>query len=235
VRRALQHLFGTFAATGAARAVVKAFHAENLSFPMHHQSGPHAGELYWTTLTHDRVLKVLNNPRYAGAYCYGRSRRYQDADGRCHTVAKPRDEWITLIPDAHPGHLSFAGYEANLAVPAANAAEHEEDRNAGPAREGPALLQELVVCGKCGRRITVRYHTRTDGTAVPDYICQAASITHGIPICQAIPGASIDAATADLFLDTLTPLALEAALAGQIRATHIERPGTPPTPPAAAT
>ena len=68
VRRALEHLFGTFAATGSARAVVKAFHAESLSFPMHHQSGPHAGELYWTTLTHDRVLKVLHNPRYAGAY-----------------------------------------------------------------------------------------------------------------------------------------------------------------------
>jgi DNA invertase Pin-like site-specific DNA recombinase len=235
VRRALQHLFGTFTATGSARAVVKAFHAENLSFPMHHQSGPHAGELYWTTLTHARVLNVLHNPRYAGAYCYGRSRHYQDADGRYHTVAKPRGEWITLIPDAHPGYLSFAQYEANLAVLAANAAAHGEDRKAGPAREGPALLQGLAVCGKCGRRMTVRYHTRTDGTAVPDYVCQVTGIAHGIPICQAIPGASIDTAIAGLILDTLTPLALEVALtvtdeltaraaqADQIRAAHVER------------
>jgi DNA invertase Pin-like site-specific DNA recombinase len=235
VRRALRHLFDTFAATGSARAVVKAFHADELSFPMHHQSGPHAGELYWTTLTHDRVLKVLHNPRYAGAYCYGRSRHHQDAQGRYHTIAKPREEWITLIPDAHPGYISFEQYEANLAVMAANAAAHGEDRKAGPAREGPALLQGLVVCGKCGRRMTVRYHTRTDGTCVPDYVCQATGIAHGIPICQAIPGTGIDTAISGLILDTLTPFALEVALtvtdelaaraaqADQIRAAHVER------------
>jgi DNA invertase Pin-like site-specific DNA recombinase len=235
VRRAVQYLFDTFAATGSARAVVKAFRAGNLSFPMHHQSGPHAGELYWTPLTHDRVLNVLHNPRYAGAYCYGRSRHYQDADGRYHTTARPRDQWITLIPGAHPGYLSFAQYEANLAALAANAAAHGEDRKAGPAREGPALLQGLVVCGKCGRRMTVRYHTRTDGTCVPDYVCQAAGIADGTPICQAIPGASIDTAIGGLILDTLTPLALEVALtvtdeltaraaqADQIRAAHVQR------------
>jgi DNA invertase Pin-like site-specific DNA recombinase len=235
VRRALEHLFATFAATGSARAVVKAFHAEGLSFPMHHQSGPRAGELYWTTLTHDRVLKVLHNPRYAGAYCYGRVRHYQDAEGHHHTVVKPRGEWTTLIRDAHPGYISFGQYEANLAVLAANATAHSEDRKAGPAREGPALLQGLAVCGTCGRRMTVRYHTRTDGTCVPDYVCQVTGIAHGIPICQAIPGASIDAAISALILDTLTPLALEVALtvtdeltaraaqAGQIRAAHIER------------
>jgi DNA invertase Pin-like site-specific DNA recombinase len=235
VRHALQHLFTTFTATGSARAVVKAFHAENLSFPMHHQTGPHADELYWTTLTHDRVLKVLHNPRYAGAYCYGRSRHYQDADGRYHAVARPRDEWITLIPGAHPGYLSFAQYEANLAVLAANTAAHGADRRSGPAREGPALLQGLAVCGKCGRRMTVRYHTRTDGTAVPDYVCQVTGIAHGIPICQFMPGAGIDSAIAGLILGTLTPLALEAALtvtseltaraaqADHIRAAHVQR------------
>jgi len=117
MRRAVQYLSDTFAATGSARAVVKASRAGNLSFPMHHQSGPHAGELYWTPLTHARVLNVLHNPRYAGAYCYGRSRHYQDADGRYHTTARPRDQWLTLIPGAHPGYLSFAQYEANLAAP----------------------------------------------------------------------------------------------------------------------
>ncbi len=235
VRHALQHLFTTFTATGSARAVVKAFHAENLSFPMHHQTGPHAGELYWTTLTHDQVLKVLHNPRYAGAYCYGRARHYQGADGRYHAVARPRDEWITLIPGAHPGYISFGQYEANLAVLAATAAAHGGDRKAGPAREGPALLQGLAVCGKCGRRMTVRYHTRTDGTAVPDYVCQVTGIAHGIPICQFMPGAGIDGAIAGLILDTLTPLALEAALAvtdeltaraaqaDQVRAAHVQR------------
>jgi hypothetical protein len=140
VRRAVSHLFTTFTATGSARAVVKTFTAEDLTFPMRHRGGPRSGELYWTALTHDRVLKVLHNPRYAGAYCYGRSRHYQDADGHHHSVAKPREEWTTLIPEAHPGYITFEQYEANLAILTANAAAH---RKAGPPREGPALLQGL--------------------------------------------------------------------------------------------
>ena len=44
------------------------------------------------------------------------------------------------------------------------------DRTAGPAREGPALLQGLAICGRCGRRMTVRYHPRR-GVEVPDYHC----------------------------------------------------------------
>jgi DNA invertase Pin-like site-specific DNA recombinase len=62
VRQTLSHLFATFEATGSARAVVKAFAAEGLSFPARHRGGPHAGELYWTTLTHTRVLAALHNP-----------------------------------------------------------------------------------------------------------------------------------------------------------------------------
>src|SRR6185312_17482132 len=163
------------------------------------------------------------------------SRHYQDADGKHHTIAKPREDWTVFIPDAHPGYISLDQYEANLATLAANAAAHGNDRKAGPAREGSALLQGLVVCGKCGRRMTVRYHTRVDGTRVPDYVCQVTGIAHGIPICQLMPGAGIDGAIAGLILDTLTPLTLEVALAvtdeltaraaqaDQVRAAHVQR------------
>src|SRR5262249_54788775 len=170
------------------------------------------------------------------------SRHYHDAKGRYHAVAKPREEWTTLIHDAHPGYISFDQYEANLAALAANAAAHGGDRRAGPAREGPALLQGLVVCGKCGRRMSVRYHTRTDGPCVPDYVCQVTGIAHGTPICQFMPGAGIDRAISGLILDTLPPLALEAALtvtdeltaraaqADQIRAAHVQRAQHAPAP-----
>ncbi|MFN2505571.1 MAG: recombinase family protein [Acidimicrobiales bacterium] len=72
VREAISHLFATFEATGSARAVVKAFAAEGLAFPGRHDCVPHAGGLYWKPLGHDHVLFVLHNPRYAGAYFYGR-------------------------------------------------------------------------------------------------------------------------------------------------------------------
>ncbi|HEX5994230.1 MAG TPA: recombinase family protein, partial [Jiangellales bacterium] len=99
VRRAVEYLFATFARTGSALAVVKTFATEGLKFPARHLTGPHAGQLYWTPLRHDRVLSTLHNPRYAGAYFYGRKRYVAGPDGSSRTVAKPRDEWTVLIPD----------------------------------------------------------------------------------------------------------------------------------------
>ncbi|MDA8315526.1 MAG: zinc ribbon domain-containing protein, partial [Actinomycetota bacterium] len=76
---------------------------------------------------------------------------------------------------------------------------------------GPALLQGLVVCGRCGKRMTVGYHKRCNGTLVPDYACQGVGIAHGRSPCQNVCGAGVDAAVADLVLGELTPLAIEAA------------------------
>ena len=235
VRRAVEHLFATFARTGSALAVVKTFATEALKFPAHHLTGPHAGQLYWTPLRHHRVLATLHNPRYAGAYFYGRKRYVTDPDGTTRTVTKPRDEWTVLIPGAHPGYLSWEQYEANQNTLSANAAAHGDERRAGPAREGPALLQGLVVCGRCGQRMTVGYHKRRDGSLVPDYACQREGIATATPVCQNITGAHIDTAVADLVLERLTPLAIDVALnvsdeiatqaaeADRVRASHVQR------------
>lgn len=213
VRGAITHLFDTFAATGSASATVKAFTAQHLHFPARHLSGPHAGELYWAPLRHDHVLFVLHNPRYAGAYFYGRRRQVTDAAGNHRTVVKDREDWTTLIPDAHPGYIGWEQFETNQATLAANAAARGDERKAGPAREGPALLQGLVICGRCGKRMTVRYHKRADHSLVPDYACQREGIATGTPSCQSTCGAGVDAAVTELVLQSLTPLALDTALA----------------------
>ena len=235
VRGALSLLFETFTATSSAFAVVKTFRDQQLSFPGRHRSGPRAGELYWNSLTHDQVLKILHNPAYAGAYAYGRARHTTGLDGRHHTLSKPIDEWTVLIHDHHPGYVTWPRYQASLQVLAGNAAARGQDRTAGPPREGPALLQGLVICGRCGRRMTVRYHTRADGTIVPDYVCQNDGIRTAQPICQHIGGAPVDTAISELILRALTPLALQTAVtvsdelarqAGQadaIRAAHVQR------------
>ena len=223
VRGALQLLLDTFTATGSARAVVAAFNAAHLTFPGRHQGGPHAGELYFKPLTHDIVLDVLHNPAYAGAYVYGRSKTSTGLDGHVHSHLKPVTDWTVCIRDHHPGYLTWAQYERNQAVLAANAASRGEDRTAGPAREGCALLQGVVICGRCGRRMTVGYHTLADRTRVPAYHCQRAGIQNARPACQAITGASIDAAISALICDTLTPLAL-ADRPGRHRRTGRRRP-----------
>jgi len=89
VAGAISLLFGTFTATGSAFAVVRAFRQAQLTFPARHRGGPRTGELYFKTLAHDQVLKILHNPCYAGAYCYGRARHTTDLDGYHHTLIKP--------------------------------------------------------------------------------------------------------------------------------------------------
>src|SRR3974377_1391042 len=70
VRGAVAHLFATFAATGSATACVKAFSTAGLSFPWRHRAGPRKGELDWKPLAHHVVLRILHNPRYAGAVTF---------------------------------------------------------------------------------------------------------------------------------------------------------------------
>jgi DNA invertase Pin-like site-specific DNA recombinase len=213
VQQALRHLFQTFERTGSARAVVQAFNAEQLRFPVRVRSGQRKGELVWMPLRHWRVLRTLHNPRYAGAFVYGRHRTSTKANGKTTVHEQPREQWI-FIADAHPGYISLGQYEANQRLLAGNAHAYGAERAAGPAREGPALLQGLVVCGRCGRRMTVRYHHRR-GVEVPDYHCSGEAIQGGGPRCLVVPGQGVDAAIAQLLLDTVTPLALEVALTVQ--------------------
>jgi DNA invertase Pin-like site-specific DNA recombinase/DNA-binding transcriptional MerR regulator len=231
VRAAVTRVFTLFEQTGSASAAVKAFRREGLTFPSRDHPG---GELCWKPLLHDRVLDILHNPRYAGAYCYGRT-AHRSSGGKPRTTARPREEWTTLIPGAHDGYITWPQFEANQATLAANAAARGGDRTAGPPREGPALLQGLVLCGRCGRRMSVSYHKRCNGTLVPDYTCQREGISTGTPACQDICGSGIDTAVAALVLETLTPLAIETALqvtaqlqanaaqADAARATHVQR------------
>ena len=234
VQQALTHLFATFAATGSATACVKAFHDAQLSFPWRHLRGPRKGELDWKALQHHTVLRVLHNPRYAGAFTYGRHQHRKLPGGKQANTLLPRDQWISFIPGTHPGYITMDQFEANTARLAANAAAHGRDRAAGPPREGSALLQGIIICGRCGHRMTVRYHHR-GGRQLPTYVCQRDGIENARPICAAIPGADLDRRIGNLLLDTLTPLAVEAALAvtaelhnraehaDQLRAAHVQR------------
>ena len=234
VRQAISHLFSLFARSGSARSVVQAFSEEGLLFPLRVRTGTKKGELAWAPLRHWRVLRTLHNPRYAGAFVYGRRKEHTTPEGKRTFELVPREQWVALIPDAHPGYISFERYELNQKLLASNAKAHGEERDAGPAREGPALLQGLVICGRCGKRMTVRYHLRR-GVEFPDYQCQRECIEAGGSRCQSVPGFGVDRAVAQLLLDAVTPLALEVALsvqgelearaeeADRLRRAHVER------------
>jgi DNA invertase Pin-like site-specific DNA recombinase len=213
VQESIRLFFRTFRRTGSARMTMKEFDRQGLRFPMRLGRGYHQGELAWVKLVHSRTLQMLHNPRYAGAFCYGKS-QVRRTPGGPKSVKLPQEEWHVLIRDAHDAYISFEEYEDNQRILLANAHAQGPDRLSSPPREGSALLQGMVVCGVCGGRMTVRYHTR-NGRAVPDYLCQRSGIEHGVRPCQAIPGSTLDAAISQLLLQTITPLALEVSLAVQ--------------------
>jgi len=214
VQQALRLLFDTFRRTGSATATVKLFRKQGLLFPRRVHGGPQRGELVWGVLGHCQVLRILHNPRYAGAFVFGRHHSRKTVDGHSRIVAVPQEKWQTLITGAHAGYLSWEGYEENQKRLHDSAQAIGGDRRRSPAREGPALLQGLILCGRCGQRMTVRYHVR-HGCLCPDYVCQREGIEHAQPVCQHIPGSGIDEAIGALLIEAVSPVALEVALTVQ--------------------
>ncbi len=203
---AISDMFAAFTATGSAYGVITAFAGRR--FPT-----GRAGQRTWGRLTYSRVIHLLHNPVYAGAYAFGRHRTRQqvDADGGVHarTRAVARDQWQVLIRDHHEGYISWDEYLAIEAKMAANQAS----RGARPPREGPALCQGIIYCG-CGRHMGVSYHD--DGRAY--YACRARSDQQATPGCQHASAATIDAAVTQALFAAIAPdeLALAIAAAGEV-------------------
>ena len=212
VQHTVRLLFDTFRRTGSAGAVVRHFRNEGLTWPRHLVSGPRPGALVFGPLEHSRVLGILHNPRYTGAYVYGRTRqRKVRLPGQMRHRRLPREEWKVFLPDVHPRYLTWDEYEGNQVTLRHNAHGYGSDRRRSPPREGVALLQGLVVCGRCGDRMTVRYETR-EGHPAPVYACQRRGIATATPACQMIHGAALDAAISDLVLAAVTPASVDVAL-----------------------
>jgi DNA invertase Pin-like site-specific DNA recombinase len=212
VQQAIRLAFATFQRTGSAWAVVKYFREQGLLFPRRVRMGVHVGALHWGPLAQSTLLHLLHNPRFAGAFCFGRTHTATQMDGSHRTVLVPQEEWTYLLRDAHPGYISWEDFQANLQQLQRNRQAHGADRRHGPAREGPALLQGIVICGRCGNRMTVRYHQRATGLC-PEYICQREKIRHAEEaLCQSIFGAGLDAAIGEVLVEQLTPLAVEVAV-----------------------
>jgi DNA invertase Pin-like site-specific DNA recombinase len=214
VQHAVRLLFETFQRTGSAHATTVHFRREDLQFPRCLRTKIRKGELIWGVLSLSRVLQVLHNPRYAGAFAFGRTRTRTWPDGRSHTQKLPMDEWMVLIPNHHEGYITWEEYQDNQRRLRDASQAQGAERRKSPPREGPALLQGLAICGVCGRRMTVRYHERR-GVLYPDYVCQRRYTEYGEKRCQHLPGKNFDEAIARLLLETLTPINLEVALAVQ--------------------
>jgi len=214
VRETLKKFFMTFRRLRSASAVVKEFRGENIQAPHYSRTGPKSSRIIWGDLTHSQALRILHNPRYAGAFAYGRTRARRGPDGTVRYHKQTQEEWTCLIQDAHEGYISWDEYQANQRILTGNAEAFSSDRRP-PPREGPALLQGIVLCGRCGKRMTLRYHQRL-GQLAPQYMCQRDKIEHGRSNdCQRVPGTAIDQAIGMMLVDMVNSENIDVAVAVQ--------------------
>jgi DNA invertase Pin-like site-specific DNA recombinase len=220
-------LFDTFRETGSACAVLRRMRTQHILFPRRITRGFGKGEVLWGELEHSRVLGVLHNLRYAGAFAYGRTRTSYNADLKQVQLQLKRENWQVLIRDAHPGYITWDEFERNELTLQRNAVSFSTNLRGGAPREGIALLQGRVLCGRCGSRMRVRYDSRA-GQQRPYYCCNEDTVRRAESRnCQWVPGTEIDAAISELLLQTVAPAAIEVALAVQEEIGHrIEKAAT---------
>jgi DNA invertase Pin-like site-specific DNA recombinase len=216
VRGAVALVLRLFRETGSAFAVVQRFAERGLRFPKRAYGGAWNGKLIWGRLTHSRVLGILKNPSYAGMYVFGRYqyRVHINAEGevRKQMRAAALPEWRVRLPGHHEGYITEEDFFANREQLQRNRTNGEGTVLNGPAREGLALLQGLLLCGHCGRALTVRY--RGNGGIYPMYQCnwlhhQALATKD----CMNFRCDALDTIVAEEVFQALQPVELELALA----------------------
>jgi DNA invertase Pin-like site-specific DNA recombinase len=210
VQGAVRTVFELFEKESSAYRVVQRFYQLGLLFPRRAYGGAWNGTLVWARLTHSRVIGVLANPSYAGTYVFGRHQSCKKLNpaGEICTQSRqlPQDQWRIVIPDHHPGYITWDQFLANRKRLAANRTNSEI--LAGPAREGHCLLQGLLLCGICGRRLSVCY--AGNGGIYPIYDCTSRKeSTHH---CLSTPAKPLDDAIVQRVLAAVTPVTVKLAL-----------------------
>lgn len=181
----------------------------DIRMPVRTPGGPGKGELEWRCANRASLHNLFGNPIYAGIYAYGvrATDRRGQKPGRPGTGRRPprAEEAEVFLPDRLPAYISREQFERNQVQLRANCPDR-----LGPVRAGSALLSGLLVCGRCGLRMTVVYNN--DGHAAR-YACTGQNSSYGAPFCQSLKAAPVDAQVTSLILRALEPAALEASLA----------------------
>jgi hypothetical protein len=223
VRDAIDRVFRLWRRLGSARQVAGELVAEGQRLPRRTVG---QRRVRWVRASYGAVHDFLTNPDYAGAFVFGRTRQQKSLgpDGRVNvkTVELPLEQWSVCIPDHHPGYVCWQEYLATRERLRANGRPRGE--GGGAPGEGPALLQGILRCGRCGRRMQVAY-SGNDGR-VHRYSCQRGRDLHATgAVCQSLGGLRLERAVAQAFLEAVTPAGIRASAEaiGELERQHEER------------
>ena len=215
VRSVVALLFKTFKETGSAFKVTRYFNGNNISFPKRMYGGIWQGKLIWSKLMYGRTISILNNPSYAGVYVFGRSKheKHISSNGVINYKLKRLqiDNWKFIIKDHHEAYISWEEYMENREKLRTNRTNIEKSVMLGPAREGLALLQGLLICGHCGSRIATLYQSSSSGT-YPRYTCNRKKDGCSTNRCLSVNSTLIDKRMVQRVLEVIEPSQIDIAI-----------------------
>jgi DNA invertase Pin-like site-specific DNA recombinase len=212
VQEAITLVFDKVAELGSARQALMWFLEHGLDLPAKRNNG----DVVWRRPSYATVHRLIENPTYGGAYAYGKTRAapgFGSSAVRAGIRRKPREEWLTLIPGAHEGYVSWERAEAIRKMVSDNV---PTGKHHGAPKHGDALLAGLFRCRRCGRKLTVRY-TGTKHN-IPRYSCWRGLLDNGEPRCIAFGGLRVDDAIEEALLRVVEPGAIAAAAEAETQA-----------------
>ena len=208
VRHGVAEVFRWFRQLRSVRAVLNRLHQAQLELP-HQTRRRHIGrQIDWQPPSYDALYGILTNPCYAGVYCDGRRQRQRDPlTHQEHVVRRTRDQWDVFIAEHHPGYITLDEFEQNQQTLANNCSHLPHP---GAPRRGPALLQGIVHCQHCARRMRICYHH-----GAPYYTCDAEHRRYASAICNRASAKRVDALVEELFLNLINTETIELAWSHQ--------------------
>ena len=207
-RSVMELVFRKFEQLQSGCALLRYLVRENIRLPFRVRSGANRGQLQWRRPNQAKLSDILHHPMYAGAYVHGRRpvdpKRKKPGKRNSGQRLVAMDQWAVLIPDRLPAYITWEQYLKNQQ----RIAENTTQRKPGPPREGVSLLNGVIVCGRCGYHMQVRYNGRT-----PYYYCLGGYEHEGTGMtCQSIGGVRLDNTIAEQAMKVLEPAALELSL-----------------------
>jgi hypothetical protein len=207
VRGIVRLVFNLYDRLGTIHGVLRHLVRAGVQLPFRVHTGPDKGQVEWRRPNQSTLKNILSHPIYAGAYVYGRScPNPQTRQRRRCPKLLPRDEWLVLLRDRLPAYITWQEYEANQERMRQNRSRRD---SRGSVRRGRALVAGLVVCGRCGSRMSTQY---CGPASQPRYFCTAKQTAYGEPRCQSLAARVLDDEVVRLTWDALSPAALEVSL-----------------------
>jgi len=212
VQEAIALVFRKFRDLASGRQTFLWFRTHGVELPVN-KSGGGPMRVGWQLPTNSFLQNLLRNPYYAGAYVWGRREtvmalengKLKKRQGRLRRA----EECRVYLRDHHAGYIPWEAFEEHLRILRGNEMKGEGDDSVGPVRAGQGLLAGLLRCGRCGRKLHVRYWGKR-GTAAR-YLCQGA-FGGGGEYCQGFGGRLVDERFGQELVVVLAPLGLRASL-----------------------